>query len=251
MIPIDNWQGELIRFTAFTFQGSSWQENNWWKELLKENPDSRAFIPKQEIQKESGQYKTGIVTIQSHPLRTDIIFQPNVAERKIEQSQVLNDLSYVKSLNTFIPIMNDWLKLESSPTTRRIAIASQVLFPVNERREGYNYVLKYLPNLNLDLENASDFVYQINRRRKSTSGIDKLEINRLVKFSVLKRVRYEIGGHTKGAPITGPFKYFFNIELDINTADEFEGSFSKDKTLALVEELVQLGNEIIEKGDIK
>ena len=44
--------------------------------------------------------------------------------------------------------------------------------------------------------------------------------------------------------------FFAQLELDINTALDFQGEFEKGQVQSIFAELVQLGCEIAEQGDI-
>jgi hypothetical protein len=87
-------------------------------------------------------------------------------------------------LDSFLELMSRWFKI--SPPLRRLAFGAILALPVDDRKSGYELIGNYLANVKLDPIGSSDFLYQINRLRNSQL-ISDLEINRLSKWSVVKR----------------------------------------------------------------
>ena len=123
-----------------------------------------------------------------------------------------------------------------------------------DRKAGYELIGQYLPSVKLDPENSTDFSFQINRPRPSTSGISKLQINRLSRWSVA-RLSGMVVQVTSGEPTARVFEsteglHACRVELDINTAPSSDGAFPKENLATLVKELLGLGVEIAMSGDI-
>jgi hypothetical protein len=133
----------------------------------------------------------------------------------------------------------------------RLAFGAVLLQPVDGLAEGYRLLSSYV-QLQIDPENTSDLLYQINRRRVSSSGITGLTINRLAKWSVL-RLQRNLFMLSPGSPVqshTQSEAFACRLELDINTAPEFEGELPQAELPSLIQELVEMGREIAEQGDI-
>src|SRR5262249_17916290 len=100
----------------------------------------------------------------------------------------------------------------------------------------------------------SDFLYRINRRVGSSSGIPNLEINRLSTWSAAQytlAIRARLPGELPAGPgqsITQ--QYVCALELDINTAQDFPGDILPPEALPRIfAELVDRGMELAAKGD--
>ena len=95
-------------------------------------------------------------------------------------------------------------------------------------------------------------MYRINHPRDSSSGITDLRVNRLTKWSVALRrgVGFSVG--PTGVSGVSPGQAFFacRLDLDINTAVDFQSQLSREQLPQIFQELVDLGNEIAGEGDI-
>ena len=104
----------------------------------------------------------------------------------------------------------------------------------------------------MDLEHSSDFLYQINRARDSTTGIADLKINRLSKWSVAAirtgGIILEPAGITYQQ--TPQAIFACRLELDVNTQPEGPDPLPRTQTTSVLTELIDLGREIIAEGDI-
>jgi hypothetical protein len=105
--------------------------------------------------------------------------------------------------------------------------------------------------MKLDAEGSSDFLYRINRRRLSQSGIENLQINRLSTWSVARAEYQAFALESGGIPrvIRGEPIFACRVELDVNTAAEFEGKLLPDQSLKIFTELIELAHEILLEGD--
>ena len=108
-----------------------------------------------------------------------------------------------------------------------------------------------LPDVRLDADRSSDFLYQINRRRISASDPEIL-VNRLSKWSVMHggAVALAVIGDTGPHLSRSPDYFACRLELDINSAGPLSSSMLESGVAQLFEEFVSLGKEIAEKGDI-
>jgi hypothetical protein len=110
---------------------------------------------------------------------------------------------------------------------------------------------RYLRWVEIDPQ-SSEFLYRINRRATSTV-IQGMSINRLStwlmgKFAVL--VRIVDGGHPE-QQIQPTETFACAVELDINTAPEFQGPLPHADLPRIFGELVASGVEIATRGDAR
>ena len=116
---------------------------------------------------------------------------------------------------------------------------------------GNRVVQGFLPDVKLDADGSCDFFYQINRRRKA-AVIEGILINRLTKWSVIQGGGIGIAVHPNVEPrvLHSPEFFSCRLELDMNTAGLPESPMPGPDVIELFDELVQLGEEIANQGDI-
>ena len=244
------WQLRSIRFTGFTKPSIDAEEVAWWETIVGEKPDSRTSHPKSGEFREEGEFETGVLTLNIQPLRIDWHLRSKQKERPDGDFETLGE--FQKILESFLKLMRKWFSIDH-PDLIRIAFGETLLLPVENRQTGYKRISDILPNIKIDPENSSDFLYQINRPRQSTLGIPELKINRLCKWAVFVSRYALINFDPKTYPtekVISPEIYSCRLEQDINTNADFNGIIPKDKHLEVFEELVENGKQIVNEGDI-
>jgi hypothetical protein len=156
---------------------------------------------------------------------------------------------FTEALSSFLKLAIQWL--QGCPPVTRLAFGAILFQPTVDRRAGHVQLSKYLHSIDLDPD-TSDFFYQINRPRNSTSGISGLRINRLTKWSVIMFQHFSV---TLGKATITTAGYTTQeaacrVELDINTAPDFPDVLPHETLPKIFQELVDLGQEITAKGDI-
>lgn len=239
------WKAESLRMTAFPSPGSVLGEPpNWWETAVGEPPENRVSQPKVAVTQEQGRFSTGVLTLISQPGRIDwLLTGPDKAE-------VVGP--FEESVETFVPLIIRWFG--DAPTLQRMAFGAVLRLPVKDRTDGYQKLSSYLHHVELDPEGSTEFLYQINRPRKSRSGIETLSINRLSKWSVAftQQATYMVQ-----SPEAAQFQLtnlqkdsYCRLELDINTAPDIQGDLPATDLPEILNELVELGREIATNGDI-
>ncbi|MEE9161423.1 MAG: hypothetical protein V3U35_00495, partial [Candidatus Neomarinimicrobiota bacterium] len=133
---------------------------------------------------------------------------------------------YKESLMKFSDLVKPWLTLEKIGPIKRLAAGAISYLPVESQDEGYGRLAEYLPGVQIDAGDSHDFLYQINRRRGSTSGITGLYVNRLSRWSLIKIKLVKIRFMDTGEVVSdddSPLEYACRLELDMNTSSDFEG----------------------------
>jgi hypothetical protein len=239
------WGVEKIRLT--TFHASFAKAEGWWESMTNQEPDSRVS-KKGGDQAEIGPWE-GLVlalTTQAQAGRIDWLASEPVGE-------TINPPSLTERLPAFSDLAKRWLVNERLPQpTNRMAFGLIVHLPVANLEEGYRRLSDYLP-FDIDRATSSDFLYQLNRPRDSTT-LPGVRINRLTKWSVglffLQAVRLS-GSGVSVSNDRGPERCGCRLELDINTVfNEETPSLPHDSLQALFGEMVALSQEIISEGDI-
>ena len=133
----------------------------------------------------------------------------------------------------------------------RIAYGVGLFFPVDSRLTGYKLIQDLIPSIELQPENNSEFLFQINRWRTLDKILPGLRINRLAKWAVLSMYYANINVSPSGIAATqGDEAFAVRLDLDISTGQEWSEPFSSIIVGDLIDQLIGLGEEIAHKGDI-
>lgn len=248
--PISAWQTEILRLTAFPSPTPEIADHNWWASVVGQAPDTTVVRAKQGDFRAEGPLGAGNLTLRIQPARIEWLFRPS--DKQIQATEGLPLIgSFPETLETFLPLMLRWLTLDTCPLVERLAFGAVLWQPVEDKPTGYRQIINYLPQLQLEPENVSDLLYQINRPRLSQSGIENLQINRLSKWSVNAVQTIDLLGQALGPYYSpGPEYVAIRSELDINTSLDFQGELAREQLVQIFQELVDLGREVAEQGDI-
>lgn len=241
------WDVVSLRMTAFPAPGSEVTKTDWWKSGVDEPPELIEQPRTGEIV-EMAKRGNGELELQIDPLSLSW-FQRVPEVHQENEPEVLG--KFRSSCEEFcVLMMSKWFKLNAVPNLVRLAFGAILIQPVQSQEEGLKRLGRYIPAVNLDPPPSSSFLYQINRRRASELEIEELKINRVMKWSLTKYqlLRTHPDGRVKFTQ--APQRSYIRLELDINTIQEFEGEFQREHASQVFSELVELGTEIAEKGDI-
>lgn len=243
-----DWNYQHLRLTAFLEKPLDIRDISWWKETVGDDPDNINInftgIP---IKEEEGFLGELILKLKIEPTRVDwTLNSPNT--QGIEDFPTLGDR--VQAVKAFTDIANKWFKNSNLLEIKRLAFGSRLQKKVKNRIEGYKDLNKILQSVELDPENSSDFLYQINRPRLS-SIIKDLWINRLAIWRVLnsKVLALNLGISPQGNIASDIFAT--NLDLDISSDANRESNLPKNDLQDLLSEFIELGNEIAQNGDTK
>ena len=241
------WLSEVFRLTAF-LQDDDVDFSSWWSQITGEEPSNRNSQPKIKVFQDEGPYAGGHLVMGKQPGRVDWLFFPSF-DLQLGVPDYRELLPFEKGQEVFNEIAKRWLEI--SPELKRIAFGTILNHPVDNRTMGYSELSTYLPDVIIDTENSSDFIYQINRRRPS-KVIEGLVINRLSKWlvAIVEINRISIAP-VNDLPNLKDKRYFSRVELDINTIQTYQNVLPKEKYYNIYNELVDLAVEIKEKGDVK
>jgi hypothetical protein len=248
-LPSD-WQVEQFRLTLFPSQPIG-DPNNWWKEVMGTEPlhESTQRIGTLPIYQALGplEQNEGFVTFQHEAGKADWIYGPSPFDRPLPY---VTTGPYKPSLDSFRQLVHKLFGY-NPPISKRVALGAILIFPVNSRIEGYEFLQKRLPSVTLDAQNSSDFLYRINRRRRlAVSGLE-VEANRLSEWQVLQIVSQPIMiGSSYTQTSNEPVVYLARVSVDINTVPEFNQDIDASKQLSLLTEFIRLMEEIATNGDI-
>jgi hypothetical protein len=248
---VPDWLSEQLRLTVFPIQDAREPDPNWWHRVVGETAETKT-VQKGVAIREGGSIRGGYCTLslEIQASRVDWLMTAVVKPGEpISGFLTFDKLS--GALKTFRELFEPWLK--ECLAIRRIAVGSVLILPVEDRKDGYEKIAKYLPYVKLDAEHSRDFNYLINRPRSSKSGLENFTINRLSRWSVARftgiQLQGEIPGNLQLTETSGDWSAC-RVELDINTQTERKDQLPSERVLRLFDELITLTEEIAEKGDV-
>lgn len=166
----------------------------------------------------------------------------------------------VPILRNFVRRLGRWMS--TAPACNRVALGSVCRMVVGDREEGYIALQTLLPAVTIDPQGSRDFLYRVNRPRRSKSMGEGLELNRLGEWGVANLTltpQIVQPGLVIGAPMHGssppvlamPFVsgQFVRAALDMNTTADTDRIFSSTELASVSEELLELTIESMEQGD--
>lgn len=245
------WRAETLRLTAFPSPSEQIAEPTWWNDLFGEPAENKMVQSKRGLYQENGRYGPSRLVLMAQPTRIDwILTQLDDKEDAAERFPMFEP--FTQSVDSFSELLLRWFHLDSCPSVQRLGFGATLFQPVDSRKEGYSRLDAYLPSVDLDLENSSDFLYRINRPRYKTYEGIKLKINRLATWSVDALRKGEIDWSGSSLPEIAVIqeKFACHLEMDINTAADFESELPQRELPRIFHDLVGFGKEIAEKGDI-
>lgn len=249
---ITAWQAETLRLTVFHSPDVHVAEPTWWAELRGEPPEIKLSRPKVGAQREEGPFEEGKLVLAVQMGRIDWLFTIAI-DKEPNAEGILTIGNFPESLGKFLELMQRWFELGSCPSAQRLAFGAVLLQPVESLQKGYRRILEYLPYVESGPEGSSDFLYQINRPRDSHSEIPGLRINRLSKWSVagLTRMQSKLSVSPPSVMyFQGQEHFACRLGLDINTAVDLKEELTREQLPVIFRELVDLGKQIAQEGDI-
>lgn len=247
--PLSNWQVQVLRCTAFYAPDETFDISGWWAEVTGNLPEIETKKLKDGISIEEGPFKDGKLTLTKSPIAVDLRLRlPDKLPNEVNGVPTIGN--FEEQCPQFVSLVKKLIDVTTFPLVKRLAFGSVINLPSKNQQEGYTQLTTYIKNVKIDPVKSRDFMYRINRRRTSQTGIQGLVINRLNVWSVPSY-------HTFVSPIpTSEIKltkshYACQLEIDINTCQEFQNKLPKEKLGGIFDELVNMGKEIISQGDIE
>ena len=249
---ISDWLVQTLRLTLFPGIGEQIkvEKQDWWHDLLDVEASDINIQRDIGYRQEAGLYEDDKQLVLS--IQPDRIDWRLTSPNKIPEPGQVPDIGpYLETIDKFSKLMLKWLNFGTCPAATRLAFGPILITPVATVEEGYEQISEYL-FFNINTENASEFLYQINRARPSKS-IPGTTINRLSKWSVLASHWIKgnlVQGVLATSNVLSPKVLNCRLELDINNIQKPGYEVDQNKLPNLYEEFVKLSKEIIEKGDI-
>ncbi len=242
-----DWHVETMRITVFPSDISAIDMQKVWNSAMDQEPDAIQY-QKDVVDAREVRFGNGRMVLAKQPDKIDWHYLSIQDRADSEQLPIIGKLE--EELNAFSELANRWFVSLDMLAIKRLAFGSVLLRPVNSVEEGNSILADLLPKMNL--KGARDFNYQINRRRKSKVD-PEIEVNRLSKWNVYSGQLVTVAVNPmQGQQITTTARRSMasRLELDINTFPERIASLPPNKLSEMFGELIDLGLEISEEGDI-
>ncbi len=237
------WQLEFVRLLAFPASPPVFLDQEWWNDLVGEQPEDFVSTHKKEFRDERGSFQGLLLSLTVDFSRVVWEARPPAV---VDQSGNFPTLDgpFREKLDWFVDLLHPWLTT-SCPPLLRLAFSAKLLHPAATAKEAYRVLAAHLPTVNLD-SNPNDFLLQINRRKDESGVVGGLPINRISTWSKMN-VAIVV---ESGKSFQWPDRCYSALDLDINTAPERAEILPRDSLPQLFQELASLGVEIAERGDI-
>ena len=243
------WDVESLRITLFYPPGANYStRTDLWERVTGTRPETIDSKPREGVTRVIGSIGQNNLILSIQDGRIDWLVQPMLSP----PSQQVSPLLMLKDVYGVFPILENAIghSLETTKTVLRLAFGSALIKQASDPAEALKELSKYLSRLRMDFHEGSEFVYQVNRQRRSES-VRHARINRLAKWSTAQAGGFEVQVEPTGQPHVKSANIVFirRLDLDINTTPN-TSAMSKDRIPALFGELVTLTGELATKGDI-
>jgi hypothetical protein len=223
-----------------------------WDSVVGAAPEQRAAQPNQRTAFEGGVIFDGLAALEmrASPGRVDWLLGPPASQAALERTDLPNIGAVGDILPRFATLL--FAKAAAAYDAGRFALGIVALHAAPSKDSSYAELGRLLPAVAPALENASEFLFQVNRPRLS-STVPDLQLNRLSRWSSSALVGFRIvmpamGGpatHTNADPLTAT-----RVEIDVSTPADPNTAIAQGVRVPLFEEMCELGLEILNRGDV-
>ena len=257
IVDFGQWDVEHLRLTVFHHSGV--QTSGLWEQLMCVRPESIEERPREGLVRQQGQADGNRLLLVTHAERLDWTFVPNPTVNlgpnmtpALTTPVLIDPNQAVRKLQEALDI-----SLQAVRQVQRLAFGALLGQEVANQTEGMNQFSKYLPHMALGEQDVSDFMYQINRRRRS-SNVSHAQVNRIARWSLEQVITGEVHigiGPAQAPRLMSPSvspsapRFINRLLLDINTAPG-NNAIAAGRMPGLLVELINLSCKVATEGDI-
>ena len=236
-----------IRATTFVPELSIDEINkSWWIKVVGDDPETENTDYQKNMKILKGSFNDNPLVVVGQPERIDWILEAATDETPKTLPPILGPMSN-SILEPLLKIVKRWF--DNCPSVSRLAFAAFLTKQVGSVQTGCEEIQRYLPSVQLDPKETTDFSYKINRPKKSSIE-PSITINRLQKWSIetISNLGVTIGSRE---PMSTRIRdqCICQLILDINTAI-LDNTISGDNAWEIFQELIMHGKKITRDGDV-
>lgn len=240
------WHPVQSRITTFQPDDAMMDDwAQWWRQTFNDEPLQTETRPREQLRSVNGPVDHGIMVITDRPGRTDFVLQPHAGQPNAPLSPSDPTTPYSEIVNSIANPIKGWL--QSRSTIYRLAVGAVLLSPSPDIHAVYAKLSTLLHSVELDGLTEPDFLYRVNRPRESVS-LPGTYINRVTTWAIAQG---QDAAFVPGvqSPQTSPIQYAAQLDLDINTRAEPSQVFEAATSIAILDELLRIGEEIAAQGE--
>ena len=239
------WDVESLRLS--TFHPERPAQPGLWAELMGNNPESVNSRPREQVLREEGGANGNRLSVAYQNQRLDWIISPGpITSPDLQKPVILLDADQATSLiEKALGVLT-----RSYRQVDRLAFGAILVQQVSDVAEGLSHLSQYLPHLDLENRGGPDFIYQVNRPRRS-SYAPHVVVNRLAKWSLehVQTGALRIGPSQPPHIAVSELLLVDKLTLDINSAPT-NNAISISRMPSLLDEFMAFAQEIAVKGDV-
>jgi hypothetical protein len=236
------WQLEFVRLIGFPVRPWIVPDADWWKDVAGACPGDFVSTRKKDYRDDRGSFQAALLSLTVSMNRVIWEARPPAEVDESGNFPTFTD-PFEGRFAWFIELLLPWLRT-SCPPLLRLAFSAKLLHAAASADEAYRVLASKLPIVHLESK-PNDFLLQINRRKKNSTVVKRLPINRVSTWSKMNVAIFV----EPGQPFQWPDRCYAALELDINTATENAEGLPPKVLPPLFEELKSLGVDIVEHGD--
>lgn len=241
------WRALGIRLSVFP--ATAWEApQDVWQDAVGEPPETDQRQPREHARIQSGPWREGSLQLTSSPMATVWQASPGATEVGLPN---LEGWAVADVLPDFLSITRPWL-VSAEFEIKRIGFGLNAVLSASDRISSYKILRDIINSANVDPENTSDLIYQINRPLPSKSMGDQVRLNRVMKWHAPRfgSVRFQIISGEPSAAAGPNEAYFACLESDTNTPADLPRHLDHALIGAIYDELVDLAWKTLEFGEI-
>lgn len=248
-LNIGVWDVESLRVTIFPPAGfqSAEQHTALWQKVTGQPPESINLNPRQGLTQAFGSIRGNQFILAVQAERVDWHVRPLMLQNEPPQG-----IPTVVDPQNMLGAIHDGLQhsLNTIRVVPRLAFGLSLVREVANVPIGMQQLSHYLHNVTLDWSGSTDFIYQINRKRRATS-VPHAEINRLGRWSVeeIGSIAFRVMSGQPTVRQDSGIHYVRKLVTDINTTHA-TGAVANNKIHDLFHEMVSISNELATEGDV-
>ncbi len=248
---LDAWLPTQLQFVAFPMTPPVAITRDWWREATGEDPAESVKRPHEKT--ETGRFDGVALSVTADLIKISWTMAPRIEPGNPPLTIPTLD-SFIGSRDRFVELMRGWISKQYLPI-KRLGFGTVLIQNADSHADAYRLLGLYLPAVDVDPE-SFDFLYRVNRKRTSKSGIPNLQINRVsvwsaAKFSaMIQTMNMESPMQQTSTPFS-EVQYKVVLNLDVNSDTEREIELPPENRDQLFEELVDQATEMATLGDTK